>query len=447
VTPTDFLKEESENVERALRETLRYDYGPERSIEYYDECAARLQEIKKAVTVISPSDSQTISAYLTELANLATWISLFERSHLGEFSWPFADELRRMATILLADQNLKGDRLDPIVQVIAEGEGYRIVYEHQVPATSGGRRFVVVAFPRSIKHHVLLHTIFGHELGHTALHTARAGVVLHRKVLTPLTASGPLSNESQATAWINDILAPNEIADVVQQYQHQQGVSFRFTEHTIRMWLIELICDIFGLLLFGPGFLGAHRTLLQPMHPNAYTVDLTEPTHPPYAVRHKMLVQAMHVLGWHKPLTDPSHAGFHRAEIEFLKYILDDPYDTWAVVFDNAQLADAIAGMRKIFAPYPDLAYEPTDSETLIALLKRLARTLPPVLAEIDLDGQPVLKSVGISQILYAGWVYWEGRGQLASETPLSFFVTNRLCDHALLQQRAIAEILSSGVV
>ncbi len=165
MTPLEFLKQEFENVERALRETLRHEYGPAGTAEYYAECVSRLAEINRAIQGIRADDAKTISEYLDELSLLAAWIFLIERSHLGEFSWPFADELRRMATELLSEINLKGEQLKPIIHIVAEGEGYQIVYEPQVPPVSGGRRFVIVAFPRSLKHHVLLHTLFGHEVG------------------------------------------------------------------------------------------------------------------------------------------------------------------------------------------------------------------------------------------------------------------------------------------
>ena len=44
-----------------------------------------------------------------------------------------------------------------------------------IPPPSTNHRFAIVAFPRPLKHHVLLHTIFGHEIGHTAQHTNDAG--------------------------------------------------------------------------------------------------------------------------------------------------------------------------------------------------------------------------------------------------------------------------------
>jgi hypothetical protein len=252
MTPLEFLREEFENVKRALGETLRYEYGPERSIEYYSECQSRLSEIDKSIARISASAKNTISDHLAELSLLATWISLVERSRLGEFSWPFADELRRMATALLTEKTLKGDRRDPIIHIVAEGGGYRIVYEPSVPAASGRRRFVIVAFPRSLKHHVLLHSIFGHELCHTALHTAQAGVALRAEVMAALSAIGPLVDNSMATTWLSAANAPREIKAALSIYAGRHGRPYAFTDLDRQMWLIELMCDLFGLLLFGP---------------------------------------------------------------------------------------------------------------------------------------------------------------------------------------------------
>jgi hypothetical protein len=95
MSPLEFLHEEFENVKRALKETLRHDYVPERSKAYYDECVARLAEISKSISGVSPTDDVRIAGHVNELSLLAHWISFIERSHLGEFSWPFAEELHR----------------------------------------------------------------------------------------------------------------------------------------------------------------------------------------------------------------------------------------------------------------------------------------------------------------------------------------------------------------
>ena len=117
-----FLKEEFASVKRALEETLRYDYGPEDTRGYYNECENRLKEIEKQITKIAPSE---IWAQLNELASLSGWISLIERSRLGEFSWPFAELIRDIAKPLLTETIFGGRKtIEPIIHVVAEGEGY-----------------------------------------------------------------------------------------------------------------------------------------------------------------------------------------------------------------------------------------------------------------------------------------------------------------------------------
>ncbi len=448
MTPLEFLQEEFDNVGRALGETLRYDYGPERSRPYYDECVARLARIKTAIPKISANQLQTIRDRLDELSSLATWIWLIERSHLGEFSWPFAEELRDMAKALLAEKNLKGTAVNPIIHIIAEGEGYQIVYERQVPTPSGEHRFAIIAFPRPLKHHVLLHTIFGHELGHTALHTTGsggAGGILQSRVMTALTASGPMASSTKMTSWLNHASAPTEIRSELTRYSASSGQPYSFENFFRQQWLDELICDLFGLLLFGPGFAAAHQALLKPTHPNPYKIALFAPTHPPYAVRHKMLVRVMQLLGWDRPVTNKKHKTFHYMERELLTYVLHDQYTPWSTLFTDQQLKRAIKGIQTVFSAYGSLGYKQPSADTLGSLVERLTNRLPPIVAKIDSIGKPQLTRVEIAQTLYAGWVYWLGRKHLAKQDPLSFFLTNRLCDYALLQQRAINMTISWG--
>lgn len=331
---------------------------------------------------------------------------------------------------LLAEKNLKKN-IEPIIHVIADGQGYWIYNEDQVPSISSSQRLVVIAFPRPLKHHVLLHAIFGHELGHTAIRTAVAGNVLQIDVMGALATKGHMVNAATTKAWLNDATAPKEITSALEDCDHQ-------------LWIEEIVCDLFGLLLFGPGFFAAHRTYLLPISSNAYNFCQT---HPPYAVRHKMLIRTMRLLGWEKTRTDTSHGEFHQAEDKFLKTILEDKFNDWADVFDDTQLNDAIAGVRKIFTNCGTLGYEPIDADRLVHLVGRLKNGLPPIIAEIEPDGTPKLEKVEISQTLYAGWVYWAGREHLktAEGETLDFFKTNRLCDHALLQQSAINLALGEG--
>jgi hypothetical protein len=287
---------------------------------------------------------------------------------------------------------------------------------------SSQRPFVVVAFQRSLKHHALFHCLFGHELGHTALQTLSAGAILNSEVITAFTSSGPLSDNKTMNIWAK---CP---AGTMIEDEYRES------------WLDELSCDLFGLILFGPAFLAAHRTYLSHLDPDPHHIDFTGPTHPPYAVRQKMLRRALELLNWHQPITNEEF------ERKFLAYLLDDSYDPWAMVFDDHQLSRAIAGIQQVIGPLGRLAYNRVTAEQLMELVSRLSRQLPPVLADITTNGDIVLDHINVAQILHAGWAYWIGQDKLPNPKTLSFFQTNRLCDLALLQQRAINDAKDSGI-
>jgi hypothetical protein len=246
--------------------------------------------------------------------------------------------------------------------------------------------------------------------------------------------------------WVHSANAPGEVKAELAKHLADTGQAFAFTNQNRISWLIELICDVFGFLLFGPAFLAAHRVYLQALSPDVYAVNVAMPTHPPYAVRHKLLVQLMTVSGWQVPITTPADGALHAAETEMLSFLLDDSYGAWAKMFVDADLSQAANAIKGILLPH-NLGHIPIEGSKLKTLVARLMKGQPPILGEIDLDGKPALTRVEISQILYAGWVYWLGRQHLAPIVTLDFFKTNRLCDHALLQQRAINYARKAGVV
>jgi len=158
-----------------------------------------------------------------------------------------------------------------------------------------------------------------------------------------------------------------------------------------------------------------------------------------------MLVRVMQLLGWDRPVTNKKHKTFHYMERELLTYVLHDQYTPWSTLFTDQQLKRAIKGIQTVFSAYGSLGYKQPSADTLGSLVERLTNRLPPIVAKIDSIGKPQLTRVEIAQTLYAGWVYWLGRKHLAKQDPLSFFLTNRLCDYALLQQRAINMTISWG--
>jgi hypothetical protein len=436
--PLEFLREECRNVDRALQETLRHDYGPELTAEFYEECASRLDKITRQVQpgAITDADHQKIAALLADLSYLASLIVLIERSHLGEFSWPFADELRLLAKKILVEPDLLGGTNEPIVHVVSDGRGYRIRNEDIVQSTSSHRRFTIVLFPRQFKDHVLLHAIFGHELGHAALSSTQIASTIQSQVF-PALGSGVLASDEAATEWLCSDDAPTDLKAGLAAFQTKYGEPFVLLETLRNLWLHEFICDLFGLLLFGPAFLAAHRSIIEPSHPDPLKVDLLEPTHPPYGTRHALLVQAMRLLQWHKTITMDADGDFHLAELKVLTELTEDHAPRWARIFSEKELDAAIKGIQ---AGLGDLGYAQLSQTNMLALLGRLKNSLPPILDAINPDGSPRTEKADFRQILHAGWVFWGGRDQLKPPSELSFLQTNQLCNQALLQQRAINE-------
>ena len=266
-----------------------------------------------------------------------------------------------------------------------------------------------------------------------------AGRILQSDVLSALTAVGPMASPEKMTAWLKAANAPTEIKKELQEYE-ERGGTYQFQEDDQKYWLDEFICDLFGLLLFGPGFIAAHKALLQPAHPNPYKIDLEYPTHPPYAARQKFLTQALRILKWDQPISGQKYKSLLHAERAFLSYIKNDPYAPWGWIFSDFQVRKAIVGIKVVLSKYGQLAYKHPSSETLSALVRRLTERVPPILAEIDAAGNPKVSKTDISHILYSGWVFWIGRNHFVNgnEDALHFFDTNRLCERALLQQQAI---------
>src|SRR5690349_13080324 len=96
---------------------------------------------------ISPSfkrgpDSNLSWRKLPVAGHLSSFISLLERSHLGEFSWPFSDTIRSIAENLLSETDLSGKGIRPILHVVADGGGYHI-HNEIIPAYSTKRRLAV----------------------------------------------------------------------------------------------------------------------------------------------------------------------------------------------------------------------------------------------------------------------------------------------------------------
>jgi hypothetical protein len=423
VDTTLFLREEYRSVKRALFESLKREHISERRREFFDECQLRLTGIANIIEDL-PLTPQRTNELVRDLEHVAAAVSLIERAQLGEFSWPFAETIQDFARPLLTEE-VEGETEEPIMHIVAHGGEYEV----NVGGRPAGarRRIVVIAFPRQLKHHVFYHAIFGHELGHAALKSKHVNQINIQEI-TPQLARRHLRSPEVMEAWIGSI--GGHIAGQV-------------TEAVRTNWLHETICDLFGLVLFGPSFVAAHRALLEPKHPDPNKLGTAGLTHPPYSVRRRTLMRAMRVLSWEKPVSAP---GINEAaEERFLDYLFHDPFEDWTDLFSDEEITTALSGITKACTGRTDVRYQPLTADLLARLLWKLSNSMPPVLDGISIHGNPQLHPLSTGQILYAGWVYWFGRDCLEVERPLEFYEANRLCDLALLQQRAIDSTLQQG--
>lgn len=435
MAPFLYVQEEYENVRRALDESLRYDYGPGQTVDYYEECRFRLDGIRAELE----RRAAPVSAIVSQLWDLANRLTLIERSHLGEFSLPFADAIREIASpLLLEDEGLEGGH-QPIIHMIAEGTSYQITSE-KVMGPNKRRRLYTVAFPRQLKHHVLMHALFGHELGHATFYSSRAGDLfssdpLSIRLTKTLRREGHLRDAASVMAWLRSEDAPERVQ------RKMKDTAATITEANLEHWIVELVCDLFRLAIFGPAFVAAHRTYLEPSCKNPHEIEIEKTSHPSCALRRAVLVGALRAMGWLDPVATVANSELLTAERSLIDY-LGGPVEPWAEVFTADQLREAMAAIGEHFtATGTPLAQRPSEN-VLADLVARIGKHLPPIREEVDEEGVSTTHPVRLEEQLYAGWTYWLGREAFHAR-PLDFYALNQLCDLALLQQQAID--LSAG--
>lgn len=434
--PFLYVQEEYDNVARALDESLRYDYGPGQTKEYYEECKFRLFGIKNDLDRLRKSQNGPVSQIVAQLWDLANRLTLIERSHLGEFSWPFADAIRKIASSLLLEDEGLDARAEPIIHMIAEGTSYQIATE-KIAGANIKRRLYTVAFPRQLKHHVLMHALFGHELGHATFYSSRSGDLLSsgeptsKQITSILRREGPLRDCAATMQWLRSGDAPATVKTKMER------VSGSITETNLQHWLVELICDLFGMAIFGPSFAAAHRTFLEPSCKTHHEFEIENISHPAFSMRRNVLIGAAKSLGWLNPVASKSNAEIMAAELALIDYIGGDATSPWETVFTQEQLQEVMTVIAGHFAVTgTPMAARPSE-ETLVALVGRIVSHLPPIHEDINENGVSTTHALKLEDQLYAGWTYWLGREKL-DDNPLSFHHLNQLCDLALLQQQAI---------
>ncbi|MCR1770516.1 hypothetical protein [Burkholderia glumae] len=426
-----FLLDECENVKRVLEETLRFEYGVGGSKDFYDECSTRLAFITSEIKAAGESDLNSLAINHSLLLELSKLISRIERSSLGQYSWPFVDELKKIATSICAEETLDDSDAVPMVHVISEGglTAYAIDPEQQRPS-AGKRRILTIIFPRTLKHAVLLHSILGHEIGHAIWRTSKHQATLNQALSVAFTASaGRFSTPNATAAWLYDHSAPIEVRARLAMLQ-QQGLMpaqfFRWASWDA--WKEEILCDLIGILTFGPSFIAAECHLL-------YSVDLAGTNigqaHPPVACRVNLFLTAAKVLGYRdvRFRNKDLQSAFDSFWSDLETYKKTDP---WFDVFTEAEITTALTGIGQLLNAHPPAAFQNPDPSVIEHLYQQLKRGIPPVGFKLEQGKRPVNSAIDFRHILYAGWL-------IAKEkSPLSFHDVNRLCEHAIMQQAAI---------
>lgn len=419
--PKEFLKQECINVRNLLNETLRFEYGSLETDEFFNECKSRLQLLCEQIEKVAETDLNSLTTFSDALSHLSALITRIERSHLGEFSWPFANELQKLAIKTCRGTGADSSLKEPLFFISADGglAAYRI-HPEQRPIDIIGQRIFNIVFPRSLKHHVLLHPILGHEIGHAAWSVPSMQHDLLNNVLIPLFDKSPLNDPATTVVWLKSTFGIDVTEKAIQR--------------PLLSWAQEFLCDLYGLVLMGPSFVAAHQSLLLAVDPTGQGIG---DSHPASACRFWMVREAARALNW-----DITSGGGNKAVEAALKTFwdaIDDQHaklPAWAAVFQKNQVAAATQELSRILKALDGSSYIYPDAALLGLLLEMLHDSVPPVGRSFDDHGAFAVSPIDFRDVLFAGWLAWNSQAQLSPE--VGFFELNRLCDHAIMQQQAI---------
>ncbi len=429
----DFLLQECENVSKVLKETLRFKYGLEGSKDFYEECELRLDFIKQEINNTDESDFAVLGANFELLEDLSSLISRIERSSRGEYSWPFVEEFKKIASAICAEDTLQSSNNPPKVHVLSEG-GLRVykIFTEQKRPTASKKRILTIVFPRTLKHYVLFHPILGHELGHAIWQSSKHQSELKDIVEKLIRCGGIFSNEQSVVSWLYSKDAPRELQDVLSNILRPHGITkenfFKWADW--HAWVEEILCDLMGLLIFGPSFVAAHCKLLYGISPSGISFSAQ---HPLVACRVNMVLSAAEILGF------DDLSGFPCGDIKnATRNFWDDlrlnvKVDDWFNIFEKEPLEIAVNEIWTLLSKNAPSGYTKPAYETLNNLYNQLSKLVPPVGFAMDKAGRPECRAVDFRHILYAGWI-----ANHNNALSIPFYDINRLCEHGIMQQRGI---------
>lgn len=430
-TAKEFLGEECESVRLVLEETLRHKYGGDGSQQFFEECGLRLQFIKSELGSAADDNDPAVARAAMLLCQLSDLVSRIERSSVSEYSWPFVEQLKRIATATCTEATLTNPKTPPQIYVLCAGgiDGYMIIPEMNRPSGSRTRIHTIV-LPRTMKHMVLLHPILGHELGHAMWRCSEHRASLAALMETHLFANSPFRSPTDTAAWLYSRTAPPalraNLANIAKSGIHQ--TNFFISGANWDRWKEEILCDFIGLTTFGPSFVAAESHLLTSMDPSGVSLGAD---HPPVGCRINTFRTGAAALGLD---TAEKASAADQLEIQAFWQAIDlkRKPDEWFNVFTQQQVESTVGALRAMFQTMDFAAYPIPSANDLAPLLANMRSLTPPVGCSIEVDGAVKKKTVDFRHVLYAGWI------ASATEKRVNFTQINRLCEHGLLQQRAI---------
>lgn len=422
-----FLLQECKNLRALLNRSLRNEYGPVGSEEFYEECSTRLQFLETEIKAQADTDVVPLGGYSIILNELSKLIFRLERSSVGEYSWAFVHELKSIANVICTERTMAGDNTPNPIYVMADGglDAYQIYPEQRRPHFTQ-RRLLTIVFPKSLKQFVLLHSILGHELGHAVWRCSdhqkeiKANVEVHLK-------EGIFASAADTAAHLFGAAAPQLVKEFIQYYHVTTATIFNgYADWDA--WLEEVLCDLFGLITFGPSFFAAECEMLATL---GFGGGAFDPGHPVGSWRLNCLFKAANALQFNQPppqghFVESYHNNFWTYWSGF------NNADPWHDAFSADQIQRAVAGLQGLLARFPPTVHPPIDFDLLSDLIKKLVNRVPPVGYSLSADGKPELKHVDFRHILCAGWYV------RCSHPDMPVEIINQLCEHAIMQQRAV---------
>ncbi len=426
-----FLLQECANLRVLLEKTLRYEYGSADSRVFYDECSARLTSLEAVISATTaPAPLSEEGYHLNQLANL---ICRLERSSISEHSWPFVYELKRIASAICTEDTLAGSDTPNQIYVLADGglDKYQIYLETRRPSYTQ-KRLLTIVFPKSLKHFVLLHSILGHELGHAIWRCSKHNKEMRDKVEKHI-KQGVFASQGATATHIYSPAAPSDEKEFLGRYPSMQQATLFPNNANWGAWCEEILCDLVGLVTFGPSFVASECELLISINPAMVGFG---PLHPPTAWRLNYLLDGAKILGY--DARPPSKHPLRADADDFWAYLETfRRTDPWYSVFPNDQLQHALNGMRDLLSRHPPTEYPIPTTECLAHLVPMLYRNVPPVGFRMANGGSPQCERVDFRHILFSGWI------AKASKPQMPVNIINQLCEHAIMQQIAIDTELS----